>query len=374
MEPYYGYNGTTNFVYIVKYIDLDNNAPHWVNITINSTTYDTIKQNSTDSNYMDGYYFVYNTTLENAGNYNFTFRCTDNGTIIVNSSLYIGPIVKDSRTLENYRMISNYIYNWIDASDGVRSQMYSQDNKTEKYYLPFKFKFYNETFTSFFVCTNGFVSFLNESEHYNIPFPSNESNHYYMIAPFWEDLYARSPCDIFIKNVSAPNRVVIEWKDFYTIDWIYYPYIGYLYLTGSFEIILYENGDILFNYDYLDYVSSYTCGLNFGTNTTYYNSYTGLSTSTNDYAILFTVWPNDYVPPSGKKKSGTTEEEILQSTQAPVEPGFNLLEFLISPVGLLIIGGSVAAVIVAVFLIKRSARKSFEREKETIGKIIQNVN
>jgi len=59
-------------------------------------------------------------------------------------------------------------------------------------------------------------------------------------------------------------------------------------LVGSFEVILYESGEIVFNYDYIDYVADgYTCGLNLGINTSYYNSYQGLTDLTDDFAIQF---------------------------------------------------------------------------------------
>jgi len=101
-----------------------------------------------------------------------------------------------------------------------------------------------------------------------------------MIAPFWDDLRAENPCNIFVQNLT--NRIVIEWQNYRTLGGT---------LVGTFEIILFDSGDIIFNYDFLDYASSYTCGLNFGIDTRFFNPFTRLNTSMNDFSILFRYNP-----------------------------------------------------------------------------------
>ena len=59
-----------------------------------------------------------------------------------------------------------------------------------------------------------------------------------MIAPFWADLEADNPCNIFVKNMTNPDCVVIQWENVY--------YNPGFYLVGSFQVILYENVDIIF--------------------------------------------------------------------------------------------------------------------------------
>ena len=280
VNPSTGFNGSTRFVFTVNYTDADNNAPDYVNITINSMTCSMVKQNPMDINYMDGCMFMFNTTL-GPGNHVYHFNCSD-GVLSASDGPYIGPFVK---LIKNYTMFVDFPYDWMDATPGIRCSMDGQDDSAQIFYFPFTFKFYNETFDYIYVSTNGFASFSYEISFINVPFPTN--TYPYMIAPFWDDLKASSPCNIFVRNLTSPNRVVIEWQNYYTQGGS---------LVGSFEIVLYEFGYIIFNYDYLAFASSYTCGLNLGLNTSYYNMYTGLNTSIDDFSILFTHQLNDFAP------------------------------------------------------------------------------
>ncbi|MFX0137398.1 MAG: nidogen-like domain-containing protein, partial [Candidatus Hodarchaeota archaeon] len=282
-------DASTLFVFRINYTDIDNNTPEYVNITINSTTYAMVKQNSMDTNYMDGCIFIFNTILS-VGTYVYYFNCSD-GVFTTVDGPYIGPLVEEP-SLKNYTMVVDYTYEWIDATTGVRCSLNEVDDGAQMFNLPFNFTFYNETFDRIYVCTNGFVSFTYQTTWFNVPFPT--ASNPYMIAPFWDDLRAADPCNIFVKNLTSPNRVVIEWQNYRTL-------LGSL--VGTFEIILFESGDIIFNYDYLDYASSYTCGLNYGPDTRYFNSFTGLNTSIDDFSILFTYQNVTEEIPSGHPSS-----------------------------------------------------------------------
>ncbi|NVM03136.1 MAG: tetratricopeptide repeat protein [Candidatus Helarchaeota archaeon] len=267
-------NQFTLFTYNVIYTDQDNNPPTSINIIIDGIPYMMSKQNPLDSNYMDGCNFIYQTNL-NPGVHTFSFNCYD-GIFSANDGPYSGPNVEELDILNNYRMIPGYSYTWIDATVGTRCNLDGMDDSSQLISLPFTFPFYDGEFNSIWVCTNGFASFVGYTSFINVPFPT--SSYYNMIAPYWDDLRAANPCNIYYRTLSSPNRFVIEWKDIYSFGGS---------MVGSFEIILYETGDIIFSYDYLDYASSYTCGLNYGYDTYYYNSYTGLTTSTNDFSIYF---------------------------------------------------------------------------------------
>jgi hypothetical protein len=70
-------------------------------------------------------------------------------------------------------------------------------------------------------------------------------------------------------------------------------------IAGSFEVILYDTGEIIFNYDYLDSIntySGYTCGLNLGEDTRFFNSYQDLDTSTDNFSLYFYAMTNDFAP------------------------------------------------------------------------------
>ncbi|MFX1479955.1 MAG: CARDB domain-containing protein, partial [Promethearchaeota archaeon] len=208
--------------------------------------------------------------------YNFTAYAppVSGETIYVNN--IVTRLVKIS-VLMNYTMVTGYPYAWIDASGGT--ELLLGDDDYEAIALPFNFDFYNTTFSTVYLCSNGYLSFSDSSptEYYNVPFPSGYFTEYYMVAPFWDDLDVSYSGNVYVQSFGS--YWVAEWLNVYHYDWN---------LVGSFEVILYETGDIVFNYDYLDYMNGYTCGLNLGVDTQYYNTYLGLSGSTDDFSIKFT--------------------------------------------------------------------------------------
>jgi C1A family cysteine protease len=180
--------------------------------------------------------------------------------------------------LQNYTMTPGYTYSWIDASGGT--ELFLDDDDYETLTLPFEFDFYNQkSLTEVFLSSNGYLSFYDTTadEYTNVPFPSATPMHYYMIAPFWDDIFPQFGGHIYIQNFS--DCWVAQWQDVpYT-----YPNLD----TGSFQVILYKNGDIIFNYDYFSAAFTSTCGLNLGIDSRYYSMYEGLTSSTNDFSIRF---------------------------------------------------------------------------------------
>jgi hypothetical protein len=77
--------------------------------------------------------------------------------------------------------------------------------------------------------------------------------------------------------------------------------------------VLYDTGEIFFNYDYINYTAGiYTCGLNLGLDIKYYNYYTGLEDSTDDFSLLYTYeLPN---PPDDFTLSSDAGEPDLDGT------------------------------------------------------------
>jgi len=187
--------------------------------------------------------------------------------------------------LQNYIMTIDYGYNWIEASGGT--ELILSDDGYATIALPFNFQFYNDTFSTIYLGANGYLSFTDSSpsDYSNDPIPSGDLDNYYLIAPFWDDLYPPTGGHIYYQSFGT--YWVAEWLGIY--------HINGPTLLGSFQVVLYESGEIIFNYDYLSYTSGgYTCGLNLGADVQYYNSYQGLNDLTNNFAILFSYT----VPPS----------------------------------------------------------------------------
>ncbi|MGC9780046.1 MAG: S8 family serine peptidase [Candidatus Heimdallarchaeota archaeon] len=180
--------------------------------------------------------------------------------------------------LTNYLMDDSVSNQWIDATSGTLLQL--SDDDYEAVSLPFSFEFYDQSFNTLYVSSNGWMSFVNTYpvDYVNVSFPSSYSEYSYAIALYWDDL---DPVGN-VYSYTDSEKVVIEYLG---ID----NYGGAE--AGTFELVLYRNGNILFQYDYLTTVDSPTIGLNYGPNTGYYNVYSGISNSTDDLAILFTKNP-----------------------------------------------------------------------------------
>jgi hypothetical protein len=133
-------------------------------------------------------------------------------------------------------------YNWISAT--TNSGLTGDEEFTGPIDLGFNFPFYGVPQSQLYLSTNGLITFgagSSSSIPYGIPDDINPNN---LIAVFWDDLLVGSPDNsgavYYKKGGSTPNRyIVIEWRDVEA-------YSG----TGafSFEAILYENGNILLQY------------------------------------------------------------------------------------------------------------------------------
>ncbi|MFX0212282.1 MAG: NosD domain-containing protein, partial [Candidatus Hodarchaeota archaeon] len=96
----------------------------------------------------------------------------------------------------------------------------------------------------------------------------------FSIALFWYDL--RADNNIYIW--STPNFIVIEYNNY-----------NYYYgeTVGTFEVVLFPNGNILFQYLHIETAYAPTVGLNCGMDKNYYTSYSESLTGSSNFAILF---------------------------------------------------------------------------------------
>ena len=245
-------------------------------VILNSTIISSLLSNKTKT-------ISYEWAPTSPGVYNFTAVSSSvlNESILSNNFVsYLFPV----NALKNYTMYTNYAYNWIDASNA--NQIILSDDGYRSFQLPFMFNFYNQTFTKVYVSANGYLSFTDSSPSNwgNVVFPTDFSQWTYMIAPFWDDLNPETGGKIYTQT--SDNYCVIEWRN------ICY---GGGTLVGSFEVVLFKSGDILFNYDYISStLGNPTCGLNLGVNQSYYSTYDGLTDSIDDFSILFTQTELDH--------------------------------------------------------------------------------
>jgi hypothetical protein len=144
--------------------------------------------------------------------------------------------------------------NWISASGGVDTGLGAAGypDYTGAIDIGFPFNFYENTFNYLYISRYGFLSFDNTNlwnEQSQIPSPEPPND---VIAPHWVPAdgatYVR-----YLRGGSAPNRwFVVEWNQLYS------DYDEELDVY-TFETILYESGDILFQYAQMNANGGWWC-------------------------------------------------------------------------------------------------------------------
>ncbi|UCG70299.1 MAG: hypothetical protein JSV09_04585 [Thermoplasmata archaeon] len=124
--PTSGYNGSTLFIYSVNYTDPDNNAPFYLNVTINSTPFIMVLQNPLDTDYRDGSIYEYITTLD-IGNYSYYFNCSDN-TFPASAGPYNGPTVKKSQLFDGMVLTYDFESSFMGSTSTSFLYSYKTDN------------------------------------------------------------------------------------------------------------------------------------------------------------------------------------------------------------------------------------------------------
>ncbi len=117
--------GQSAFNYSITYTDAENNAPLYVQVNINGTNHEMIKQNDSDNIYTDGCIYTYGCTLV-PGNYIYYFSASD-GYAINTTATFTGPLViNNSPTLTTGIVVpargtpeTNFTFaiNYIDADN-----------------------------------------------------------------------------------------------------------------------------------------------------------------------------------------------------------------------------------------------------------------
>ncbi len=146
--------------------------------------------------------------------------------------------------------------NWIDATGGTDTGMggFSYGQKVGPISLPFPFKYYENTYTSLYIAASGYLAFTDEGTwpwQTTVPSPGKPNN---IIAPYATplNLATSGPANriYYTSGGDSPNRYfVVEWYRVVFNDEIY-----------TYEVILYENGDIVFQYQEMNYNGRFACG------------------------------------------------------------------------------------------------------------------
>ncbi len=194
------------------------------------------------------------------------------GNIKLNNDDLVNPAIS---ALTNYNL-ETQAYTWYDAVSSGTNLFINGDDTYGSVTLPFSFPFYDNSFSTVYVSSNGYLSFSDSSptRYSNPSFPSSISDSLNVIALFWDDLRAEDN----IYSWSTSNYVVIGYDN--------YRHLGGA-TAGTFEVVLKADGDILLNYQSISSDYGSTVGVNYGDGILATAFTNGLG-STSSFSLLFT--------------------------------------------------------------------------------------
>ncbi|MDB4859654.1 dockerin type I repeat-containing protein, partial [Candidatus Marinimicrobia bacterium] len=140
---------------------------------------------------------------------------------------------------------------WIDISNiGTVYNFSTNDNAGESINIGFEFPFYENIYTECFINPNGWIGFENDDNNWdNTSLPSSQAPKS-AIFGFWDDL---NPVNDFCSSCSGEvyyhsndERIVIWFND--VSHWPTY----FDNSTYNFQMVLYKNGEIKFNYNLMN--------------------------------------------------------------------------------------------------------------------------
>ena len=179
------------------------------------------------------------------------------------------------------------------------AQGWSGTNTSFNLTLPFAFPFYGTSYTEVQVSSEGFLQFAYASNTGSAGDPNDSDASLIAnrrIAPLWADITTSS---IFV-NTTVAGQVTIRWQGTNNAD-------------GSpvnFDVVLFQNGDIRFDYGAGNTNLDATVGLSYGNGWAYKlpSGYDGQSSLTNADSILFTLAPGfvDMAPSSSRARASIT--------------------------------------------------------------------
>lgn len=135
--------------------------------------------------------------------------------------------------------INGPVYSWVDiSSDGVNPGQ-GDDESMGPIPLGFDFNYYGSTYDEVRICTNGFLSFTSTDaafENRTIPDAAEPNG---ILAAYWDDLNVNADGVVYYKSEPENDRFIVQYDRVFRLA------------TGTrvtFQVILYRDGSILFQY------------------------------------------------------------------------------------------------------------------------------
>ncbi len=180
-------------------------------------------------------------------------------------------------------------YSWEDitSTGTLLVSLSNADSNEQTVILPWDIKFYGTNYTEIYITVDGWISFTYEDYASSGDIPDYYEENVDCVAIFWTDLNTQESMGgsgaIYYRTLSNPSRFVVEYYNI-SYDYEYFDeelddWVETSQNLGSFEVIFYQSGPIIFQYQYLktvsldDYVS---IGLDHG-DLINYNLYDGIT-------------------------------------------------------------------------------------------------
>ena len=226
-------------------------------------------------------------------------------------------ICKDSQNPEGPR------FDWIDITQSAtKINGLTDDNCVGPFAIGFPFEFYSNSYSKFYVSSNGFIGFELADSYRNKPIPYNSQPNNFL-AWCWDDLIPKKG-SVYYQTID--NKLIIQFKD-------YGQYRG----KGSVnsEVIINSNGSILYQYKNFNQnfvIDKCTVGIenregNKGVEAAYNTKYLYDS-----FAVLFYKKNSKLLavePLSGIIKSNNSKNVTLNFDTTDVEPGVYRISLII---------------------------------------------
>lgn len=198
-------------------------------------------------------------------------------------------------------------YNWKNCSRTGWGP--SNDDGYTTVSVGFNFPFYNNSYSTVHIGTNGFLGFGSTSGMYDyspdaIPNSNDPDN---IVAPLWTDLNPSRGGSIWYCRTTAYGQQAL------VVNWVGVPYY-YNTSPNTFQAVLLANGEIRFNYDYVASYRTYSTGVE-NQNGTIGTQAWRRTSSMNDVSLLFT-------PPGAG--GGSVNAEYVSFSDDSVRGGYNL--------------------------------------------------
>ena len=152
-------------------------------------------------------------------------------------------------------------YDWVEINQiGTNTGVTGDDQTLGPFDIGFAFPWWGSSYASqVWVCSNGWLSFASGqgTAYTNAAIPTGGSPND-LVAPYWDDLTPNAGSQISYYSDTANERFIVEWSAV--------PH----YTTGgsyTFQVILYANGDLDFQYNNLTHGTANSATLGIENNT-----------------------------------------------------------------------------------------------------------